>query len=1464
MPAEKKIAQHSFTDGVNTVLASEALPSTFVRYMLNANILSQGEGNVGIVTNLKGNKQVPYELPSGANKCIGCAVDMENNKFYFFNHNSNAFHGIYQYDKVTGKVSLVMLNKTDTGGIDVLNFSTDYPILHAEVIKGRLYWVDGLNSARNFNIAKMMDKGASGYGVVVDAYINAYKQTDSYAPVAEYDSDVNYPFNKLYGTLRRFAIRYVYDDGSLSNVSDFSNVPIPSNESFTGVPSIPTANNVINIKFNTGDKTVVKIQVLAQATDYQLSGATLPWVIIANIDKDKTDVSDNSQYVYKFYNDVAPIATDNAKVIRPYSFLPKRPLCMAFVKNAITYANGYMGFGDVDVDATASVAYTDLFLSGGVENEFNEPLFTTVMPPGTGDYVTKNEFIWDYNNVQSGLPETESPSRFNIHEITVGHDVKKGNKFSLRMVTSEGDNFLFEVTATGTDTALSIVSKLKQQLINTHKIYRKTQELPDTNIFTNTIAMNGDVTFKFIWKATRFHNYAFSIATVNPVQFNTLKDTGQSVSNIKMGSITKYGFMYEDLDGGRKSLVYTDDNLIVPIDTYNEQGGIKQSTVTLTVNHLPPIWAKRYQIVRSIDFVYNNYIQILIQKVSDFNDDEAQEYLDLAVGSLYTFQKVHPNATLRYEFKKGDRLRLMKNVETDVVYDFFETEVIAFNPVVTDRKEENLITNNTNSVTVETTSPSDIDKFIILDDGTSRQIVDVPDSTHYTLDNAIGNAKTYTYYDLVDYRGSIRIRKPTDITITDNSLIELYTPSSLSQTENIQFFEFQKKFEIIGAGTADRYHAGDTQNQTNAQPAIIKISDGTAYVRNRELPVNNSVPGTQVLVGVVEDPSYSDFYSSLINDNGRINVEDTGDGEVHFGSRVWHSGNFIEDTRINGLNDFDNSNREDYNDQYGDIKLTKFDINLIYTFKDLKTAYIPVDSRITQDSDSLQMNIASGKLLNPIQYFAAEGGIGNNPGSYAYNGTHRYYVSVNAGVIVRLGGNGAEPISKTFFLDNEVKRILAEADANHADIIGGFDRKNAVYIVSVEGYEKYIYFDGFNAWITENDDLATDIVFEIVTPPSHGAAVISGNKITYTPTTDYIGSDAFSYRVQIAGVWQAARNVCLTIMDLPVVLAWRPITPYCLVDAYGLRTQYKGWTTLEQYDTVSGDATGVTVPNNSADPRYVAPIFDDVNCAPNAIINWFVSQLASPYIDGNLQVKQNGVEVFTQNIDGSGTIYMDDGDTLSSEAFCEADPVGATNPKIRQVITKDSGLEQDDQEVAEEGTSIIYGDTVSGGSVYNITVSTFEGSAPPAPTCPDRRLVIQICNSNAAKDDNFDIYLNGLDPSNKIGSVDLSTDAQVGSVFVASLTSLTLLDPDFTCPIEGMDIQEFDPALVIGGINTIYMVNTQNNGNSNYGSVGVRNYELTGSDLANPCVVANLLYSGASGSNFELNFDYTACCPGEV
>jgi hypothetical protein len=144
--------------------------------------------------------------------------------------------------------------------------------------------------------------------------------------------------------------------------------------------------------------------------------------------------------------------------------------------------------------------------------------------------------------------------------------------------------------------------------------------------------------------------------------------------------------------------------------------------------------------------------------------------------------------------------------------------------------------------------------------------------------------------------------------------------------------------------------------------------------------------------------------------------------------------------------------------------------------------------------------------------------------------------------------------------------------------------------------------------------------------------------------------------------------------------------------------------------------------------------------------------------------------------------------------------------------------------------------------------------------CPNRVIVIQVCNQNSIRDDNFDVFLNDVE----IGKLDLNSNTQVGSVMIATTNPLVnVTTPDFVCPLNLMQTYRFNPNLIVGGLNTIRMVNTQNNLAANEGTVQVRNYLATGNNLSNPCLVADLTYKGASGLSFTLPFNYTECCPND-
>jgi hypothetical protein len=146
------------------------------------------------------------------------------------------------------------------------------------------------------------------------------------------------------------------------------------------------------------------------------------------------------------------------------------------------------------------------------------------------------------------------------------------------------------------------------------------------------------------------------------------------------------------------------------------------------------------------------------------------------------------------------------------------------------------------------------------------------------------------------------------------------------------------------------------------------------------------------------------------------------------------------------------------------------------------------------------------------------------------------------------------------------------------------------------------------------------------------------------------------------------------------------------------------------------------------------------------------------------------------------------------------------------------------------------------------------------PYCPDREIVFQVCNSNRAKDDDFQVYLNDI----PIGYLNLGFDDQVGSVFIASKNrNLKVKEPDFVCPLSKMKVYYFDPDIVKYGTNVIVLKNIKRNNNGNKGTISIRNYKVSGEELIAPCRIADLNYQGKDGKSFSTNFYLTECCEKE-
>lgn len=179
-------------------------------------------------------------------------------------------------------------------------------------------------------------------------------------------------------------------------------------------------------------------------------------------------------------------------------------------------------------------------------------------------------------------------------------------------------------------------------------------------------------------------------------------------------------------------------------------------------------------------------------------------------------------------------------------------------------------------------------------------------------------------------------------------------------------------------------------------------------------------------------------------------------------------------------------------------------------------------------------------------------------------------------------------------------------------------------------------------------------------------------------------------------------------------------------------------------------------------------------------------------------------------------------------------------------------------------------------------------------------LVIYICNSNHVTDDNFEVRLNGT----VIGNLDLITDNtpciktnpecefwdyddgpcpypdihQTDSPggWWSSLPSLGPYDlgknapggcdPDnapeldelYSCCLDGMTIFGLDNSLIRSGENVIEMSNTQDNGYSNFGNIGIYKVSNTGYICE---ILREAAYTGGPEADFNFSFEWTGRVP---
>lgn len=342
MSVQQKI---TFQAGINSDLADELMPPNQGRYRLNVRVMSSNNSTIGAVETVNGNTAVPYTLPAGNNVCIGYCEDLLRKKAYAMLFNDAGTHSILQYDEQANTIQLVFQDITNQYlNFKLTNLITGINVVNLDSNNNLLYWTDNYvnpadkniyNEPKKINIEKGIAFSISGGALPTSANPLLYKyntvpftidplvffrikQPPLYAPTYAWSNNNAQLINHLFKKLFIFKVQFVYDDKEISAWSPICNYKFPATTIYskgTG-EDYQFQDNTITLTIPTGNSIVTRIRIAAQqlgVPDFSL---------IADLNKEHLNITDNSSYNYVFINDGNYVTLEINESIKLFDNVP--------------------------------------------------------------------------------------------------------------------------------------------------------------------------------------------------------------------------------------------------------------------------------------------------------------------------------------------------------------------------------------------------------------------------------------------------------------------------------------------------------------------------------------------------------------------------------------------------------------------------------------------------------------------------------------------------------------------------------------------------------------------------------------------------------------------------------------------------------------------------------------------------------------------------------------------------------------------------------------------------------------------------------------------------------------------------------------------------------------------------------------------------------------------------------------
>jgi len=657
------IEKKSFTGGLSTDRDGAYLQPNQYLNALNIRVTSNEEGSEGVLTNIKGNTEVTFTLPSGTNTCIGSFEDAENHRVFYFLHNSNDEHLIMCYFHKENVIRKVFENNDFGSSANPLNFSTSNLITGVGMNDDLLFFTDGETEPKRINVERGLKKHDSSYtqlktydvfenyGVnnganFSDSVITIARPAPIFPPTTNRLKDTSVKTNNISDMAFHFAFRYVYADGEVSGLSPDSKVSrIPNPDTATS----EQLSNVIEVKLPTlgiVNVDVVAIEVFVRidgGQDYFLFETIDDYSVIGNYGDDPSDAAP----ILRFTNDGVKTPISASDAVLSANTVPVKAKSLECARQRVFLGNVTKGLNNLNesgIKLNSSVIPLELLAAGSLTADWIVIQVNTLdLTQGLPSIVTTYERYYIVNgSTIDGVYRVNADG----NPPTITEAIKNEFTGVNALDSSANGNWQAPAASTSTATGNTTVS----QLILSLRIASANNALVQKSYFQLT---------KGGGQSTSTSVTGFTSATAVTISENTKlwKSSGQY----------KFGIVFKDKFGRNGRLIDFPDSVSIPERDALFSRIVKQIRWTLPSSnqHLYiPDWAHAFSVVRTRELTRSFFLNLQAKKIyyapnltATLTDSDrtfsqgTSQFLAVDLSSIH-------EATLGYNYSEGDLLRV--------------------------------------------------------------------------------------------------------------------------------------------------------------------------------------------------------------------------------------------------------------------------------------------------------------------------------------------------------------------------------------------------------------------------------------------------------------------------------------------------------------------------------------------------------------------------------------------------------------------------------------------------------------------------------------------------------------------------------------------------------------------------------------------------------------------------------------